>query len=394
MRKAIEILLALALIVGFSAACSANDLYFAQSAAGAGNGSSCANARAISALSASVAAGATLHVCGPTTSSITISGSGSASAPAIIDGDGVGSTTGGFTIQGNYITIQNLRWPNGAGVFMAKGTHHLTMRNNWLRNQCNSNDGDIIGSEGSADFVFEGNYAENCATAEVNHDDIIQTWGGSARWVIRYNMFVMNSTQEFNKSFHMLEGIAGPIDIYGNIYLNLRGADGANGINMNSNESSMVAHIYGNTVVQKGGGNNLFNLKGNGSWDLQNNITYVTGVGNALTGDAVGTSRMTRRNNLWFGSGSPSCVATEICGRDPMFTDITNNDFSLRSGSPAIGMGTNLGSTFIKTPTKGAQWPNPTLGNKSSTGSWDLGALLNATVNAPAPPTGLSVIVE
>ena len=64
----------------------------------------------------------------------------------------------------------------------------------------------------------------------------------------------------------MLEGIAGPIDIYGNIYLNLRGADGANGINMNSNESSMIAHIYGNTVVQKGGGNNLFNLKGNGSW--------------------------------------------------------------------------------------------------------------------------------
>ena len=116
-------------------------------------------------------------------------------------------------------------------------------------------------------------------------------------------------------------------------------------------------------------------------------------MGNALTGDAVGTSRMTRRNNLWFGSGSPSCVATEICGRDPMFTDITNNEFQPPVRFAGDWMGTNLGSTFIKTPTK-AQWPNPTLGNKSSTGSWDLGALLNATVNAPAPPTGLSVIVE
>src|SRR3989338_4074604 len=69
---------------------------------------------------------------------------------------------------------------------------------------------------------------------------------------------------------------------------------------------------------------------------MRNNITYGSGGGNTLTGDAVGTSRMTRQNNLWFGPGSPSCVTTEIC-QNPQFKNLTGNDFSLAAGSPALG---------------------------------------------------------
>jgi hypothetical protein len=411
MRKAIEILLALALMVGFSAICSANDIYLAQSAVGAGNGSSCANARAVSFFSSSgnwgtgssqIGPGTIVYLCGSITSSLTTQGNGAAGNHVVIDGGGTATTTGGFTVNRNFITIQGLRF-EGAGVFIGGGSmpHDILIRSSWFRNDCTTADGDIIGTEGSYNVTIEGNYMENCATSNDNHDDLIQTWaaGGNSSlsphdWTIRYNWFVMNTTATNNKSFFMLEGLSGRVDIYGNVFMNLRGASAANGVNMNSNQSSMVARIYGNTVVQKGGGNNLWNLKGSGSWDLRNNITYVTGVGNSLTGDAVGTSRMTRQNNLWYGSGSPSCVATEICGRDPMFTSLTNNDFSLQSSSPALAVGGNLGNTFIKAPTKGAQWPNPSLGNRVSTGSWDLGAIVNAAVNAPAPPTGLSVIVE
>jgi hypothetical protein len=412
MRKAIQIVLALILIVGFSTICSANDIYLAQSAAGSGNGSSCANARAVSFFNSSgnwgtgatqIGPGTTVHLCGHTTTAITTQGNGTANNPIIIDGDGAATTSSDFTVLNNYFIIQNLQWPAGSGVYMAGSgmPHDILIRNNYFKNKCTNDFGDIIGTEGSYNVTIEGNYMENCATSNDNHDDLIQTWasgGDPSRsphdWTIRYNYFVMNTTASNNKSMHMLEGLSGRVDIYGNVYLFLRGGEAANGVNMNSNQSSMVARIYGNTVVQKGGGNNLWNLKDGGRWDLENNIVYVTGVGNSLTGAGVGTSSMTRKNNLWYGSGSPSCVATEICGQNPMFTNLNNNDFSLQPSSPALGIGVNLSSAYIKTPMKGAQWPNPTLGSRASTGAWDLGALLNSSVNAPAPPTNLSVIVE
>src|SRR3989344_2292325 len=283
---------------------ASSNIYLSQSAAGSGDGSSCANARAVSFFNAS----------GNWGTGATMSGVG-------------------FTVSKNYLTLQNIRFPNGAGVFIGGGSmpHDIIIRNNYFKNQCTSARGDVIGTEGSYNVLIEGNYMENCATNDVNHDDLIQTWaaGGNASlaphdWTIRHNYFVMNTTSEFNKSYHMLEGLTGPVNIYGNVYLGLRGAGGANGINMNSNQSGMAAKIYGNTMVQKAGGpNNLFNLKGSGQWDLKNNIVYSTDAANTLLGDAVGTSRMTRSNNLWFGSGSPSCVTTEKCGQNPLFTNLS-----------------------------------------------------------------------
>ena len=410
MRKALGLIRLVSMILLFGGICFANDIYIGQNASGSGNGSSCANARAASFFNSGgnwgsgatqIGPGTVVHLCGNITSGLTFQGDGTSGNPVIVDG--TGATAGsGWTVGRNYIVIQNVAWPNGGGVFIGGGSmpHDITIRNNSFRNEASNSDGDIIGTEGSYNVIIEGNYMENRATNNDNHDDLIQTWaaGGNASraphdWTIRYNYFVMNTTSENNKSYHMLEGLTGAVNIYGNVYVGLRGAGGANGVNMNSNDSAMVANIYGNTMVQKSGGpNNLWNLKGNGRWNLRNNITYSTNAANTLLGDAVGTSRMTRQNNLWYGSGSPSCVATEICGQNPQFRDYSGNDFGLQPGSPAVGTGANLGSAYLKSPAEGAQWPGPMIGTRSATSLWDLGAFVD--VNAPAPPTGLQVTVR
>jgi len=78
MKKIFFIIFALLLSVGV---CDASDYYIAQSAAGSGNGSNCANADAIADLTWGggnmVDAGDTLHLCGTITSTLTIGASGS-----------------------------------------------------------------------------------------------------------------------------------------------------------------------------------------------------------------------------------------------------------------------------------------------------------------------------
>ena len=122
---------------------------------------------------------------------------------------------------------------------------------------------------------------------------------------------------------------------------------------------------------------------------LANNIIYNSSAGNACTGG--GCSSSTRANNLWYGPNIPACVATEICGKDPMFTNLSANDLSLQASSPAISVGTNLGVSYNQYPLPGATWPNPPLGTQLGIGNWDLGAVDGATstANRPAAPTGV-----
>jgi hypothetical protein len=220
------------------------------------------------------------------------------------------------------------------------------------------------------------------SSGNTNHDDCIQTWqkGGTSggppyNWTIANNEFVMNTTATQNKSWHMLEQLGtGYVNIYGNLYVGLQGASGANGIAADNNNSGATFHIYGNTIVEKAGGpNNLFNISGSGSYYLSDNIIYSTDAGNALTGGETFTSR---DHNLWYGAGIPSCsgFTGDICGSNPLFTNYSGNDFSQQATSPAIGAGANLGSSYNQYPLPETTWPNPTLGTRPATGAWDAGA--------------------
>ncbi len=68
-----------------------------------------------------------------------------------------------------------------------------------------------------------------------------------------------------------------------------------------------------------------------------------------------------------------------LSGRDPLFTDPANLDYSLRPGSPALDAGTNLVSFGVTTDIAGNARP-------ATDDGWDLGIMESAAAPAPALP--------
>jgi len=432
----------------------AEDLYVSQS--GTGDGSSCSSPRAAAWFNTAanwanpdqngkIGPGDVVYLCGTITSSFTLQGNGNAGAYVTVDGTNATLGTGSRfdTNNKSWWKIQDCTWSDGAtgsivsimggsnGIFT--GAHadnvsgdpiiwlgqfnnggvlanNITISNSYLRTgsiDYGNTQHDMIKTEGSTNVVIEGNYLEMRAGGAGSnaHDDVIQTFekggvsaGNPANWTIRYNWIVMNSTASSDRSWTMLENLSGTNYIYGNVFLGLQGAGGANGLNANTNMSGVVFNIYNNTFVAKGSAsNNVINMTSPGTATISNNVFHLQNQ-TGLTGDMS----KTRSNNLWFGSSTPSCsgVTGEICGKDPLFVSYSNNDFSLQSASPAKATGANLGAgpagqTFDYAVTAKASWPNPSKAQRTS--PWDRGAFQGgsaATPQPPAPPTNLRVVTN
>ena len=297
-------------------------------------------------------------------------------------------------------------------IFFDNITHDVTVQNNYLRVSTPSGgdgfDTDVLDTEGAYNILVEGNYiAMNIGAGDEScggcHDDLTQVWasGGNAanapyNWTYRYNYFVQESSpaKANNQSLMMMEMIGtGYWNVYSNIFQCVSSGSSGNGITFDSNTSGATISIYNNTIVENAGAcNNLFNLSGAGSYNLENNIIYNTDAGNALTG---GVTFATRGFNLWYGPNIPSCVATELCNKNPMFNNYTGNDFSLQSGSPAIGVGAILATSYDQYPLPETTWPNPQLGTRSTSVSWDLGAFsTGVSASQPSPPSSLTALVN
>jgi hypothetical protein len=446
-------MVALALVITASAATTSNTIYLAQNSAGAGSGADCADALPVSFFNNSqnwgsganlIGPGTTVHLCGTITTALTFQGNGTSGNPVVLDG--TGATMSAYINTGKqYWTIQNITWSTsyatnsptqaviqtqgGAAygtiqnnhidvlnsaqvIFFQNVTHDVTVLNNYLRVSTPSGgdgfDTDVLDTEGAYNIMIQGNYiAMNVGAGDENcggcHDDLTQVWGagGSSanapyNWTYRYNYFVQESSpaKTNNQSLMMMEQIGtGYWNVYGNVFQCLSSGSSGNGITFDSNTGGMIANIYDNTIIENAGAcNNLFNLSGAGSYNLENNIVYNTDAGNALTG---GVTFTVRGFNLWYGPNIPSCTATEICGKNPLFTSFGANNFSLQAGSPAAGVGIDLGAQFDQYPVPGATWPNPQLGTRSLVAAWDLGAFDSSSASGtqPAPPTGLAATV-
>ena len=436
-----------ALLFPPAAAASATNIYLAQNSAGAASGTACADAFPASFFNSSsnwgsganqIGPGTTVHLCGTITSDLTFQGNGASGNPVVLDG--TGATLSAHLIIGarSYWTVQHVTWStsfptdgsipldiqggsfgtvngNTLDVYSPAPTiflqqtsggsalaHDIVISNNFLRTSATNTGAqtDLLDTEGSYNITVEGNYFEMRSQNNDQHDDCLQTWqkGGASAgpphdWTIRYNEFVMNTTATNNKSWHMIEGMGpGAVNIYGNLYVGTQGASQANGITLDSNLTGMIVNIYGNTIVEKAGGpNNLFNITGPGIFNLSDNIIYNTDAGNALTGG----DSLIRTHNLWYGANIPSCVATEICGQNPMFNNFAGGDYSLQSSSPAMGVGVNLGTAYNQYPLPETAWPNPQLGTRSASGLWDLGAFsAGVTASQPSPPSSLTALVN
>jgi hypothetical protein len=401
-------------------------IYIGQSAAGSGDGSSCASAKAISFFntagnwgtgSSQIGPGKTVKLCGTITSALTLLGSGTSGNPITVDGTAATLGTGVSVNTNNksWWKLVNLTWADGANstliqitggsngvvenvhgdaindgaVFLAQGTtgrpDTITVRNSFFRTGAQdygNTQHDIIATEGSLNVLIEGNYLEMRAGGAGGqaHDDVLQTWesgstasaGPPGNWTIRYNRIVMNSNATNDRSWTMFENLTGTNYIYGNVFLGLQGADQANGLSAGG--SGAIFYIENNTFIAKGSAsNNVLNLGAPGTAFVQNNIFHLQGQ----TG-LTGTMTVIRANNHWFGSSIPSCAGAsgDVCGTNPNFVDYANNNFALQSGSIDRAAGTNLGAgpagqTLGIGIAPSATWPNPATLPRSA---WDRGA--------------------
>ena len=335
-------------------------------------------------------------------------------------------------------TIQNITWPanynvTNVAIWLDGATHGIVQNNvldsfvanqsdsdiMWLKQSAGLNDSiiirnnvfgyssistnlqsDIIATEGSTSIIIEGNLLTMRNPDENSHNDIVQTFCGNnctgktppADWIIRYNKFVMDTTSSHNKSFTMVEGMTGTMEIYGNLFLGLSGAGSANGVSLSG---PAIFNVYNNTFVAKGSSVNHLVSSGNLVY-LKNNIAYAAGNQTLLK-----YATPNRDHNLWFGTNIPSCLGYvgEICQQDPLFTDFNGDNFSIQLNSPAQDTGVNLGVLYNQYILPGSTWPNPTLRTRPATGPWDIGAYEFASggtlpppdTTPPSAPTGVSV---
>ena len=215
-----------------------------------------------------------VRLCGAVSTNLTFQGSGASGAPIVVDGTGA-SYSGTFSNGSgrSWWQVQNVRWADGygstlmtiiggsngvftgnyadnvsdGGVFLAQYNgatlpDRIVISNNFIRTTASdlgNTQLDIIATEGSTRVTIEGNHLEMRAGGSGSnaHNDVIQTWekggtsaGGPADWTVRYNRIVMNSAVANDRSWMMLESLSGTINIVGNEFIGLKGAEEANGI--------------------------------------------------------------------------------------------------------------------------------------------------------------------
>lgn len=406
----------------------------AQSAAGSNDGSSCANARALSYLTTSGnwgGGGAEIDpddavvLCGTITGGVAPAGSGTSGHRVIIDGTGatLGASADITTVARSYLTFQNITYVDGqtAGVDFAGGTDitldnlfardgemsvsfdydsstglgtaNAVLKNSYIRTETTNlgdTQHDIINCANCGPWTIEGNYLEHrIGGAGGNaHNDVIQsfhsgcsTCGGQfdgadaaqknpQGLTLRYNRIKISCTDASDRSWTVLENLKGTNYVYGNIFEAINGCgSSANGFEYAFTVVNTTMNVFNNTFVPKSGAQNVLNMtacESGNTINIKNNIFRINGQN-----PSTGVCTLTRAYNVWFGTGAPGCGATEICS-DPLFTDYTNNDFTLQSGSPAKDAGFNVGSPYDTGLLVGATWPNPA--TVARTAPWEIGA--------------------
>jgi hypothetical protein len=195
---------------------------------------------------------------------------------------------------------------------------------------------------GGRDNIIEQNYIHDYRQNGGGHNDGVQ--GPSCTNItFRYNVFKNNGMHIFLGDYAWGSQYCNGITIHHNLFYN------------DTNGGSYNAIVFKGT--NQGGGyvnkidNNVFNLRGQGSvfyladspspgccnnianGYFRNNIIYSSSAGNI--------SFYSRSNNLYYNSSSSSGETGRITA-DPLFSDVANNNYTLRATSPAINAGGNL----------------------------------------------------
>ena len=179
--------------------------------------------------------------------------------------------------------------------------------------------------------------------------------------IVRYNKFIASKDNQWCLTID--GGQAQSITFYSNIFISTSPTATNCGnawiFICTPNYNGAHFNFYNNVFYTKAGKNFQDDTSyGTGIVDFKNNIVYNGGTaGNGMVINSSGTT--THSNNLYYmvGSGDPeighdggtylyksTVQKWESTSRntDPLFTNLSSYDFTLLSGSPAIGAGTNL----------------------------------------------------
>ena len=334
------------------------------------------------------------------------------------------STYGGLDLRGtSYVTVNGIvaspRYHfinmSNYGSTMA---HHITLSN---LNIVTTNDymactqRDLIYSPGANNITIEKSLLHKRWSSGADqtpqpgectpHNDIWQTWGTGANpsisnpynLTLRHSKLITDVNYTGNYQFLQWEGLAGEINVYGNVFIKYGTDAGGNVISLFRLISGTV-NIYNNTFVQKDtAATNMLNFLEAPAGvvvNFKNNIVYnsTSSNGNMCNSSSIGAAcnsgsgTLNHTYNAYYGGGSTSYLGTtcasyastgEVCNSTPNFLDYANDDYRIGTSSPAYNTGIDLGSSYnIGLSTSSNVFPNPVLivRPQPSVGSWGKGA--------------------
>lgn len=238
---------------------------------------------------------------------------------------------------------------NGAAIDMV-GCHHGLIKNCYFENT------GLVGIQakgGSQHIRIEGNFMKNCGDRSLN-------LGGSTGFDFFRPHDATFEAADLQVYSNVIVGSTAPIAFASCVRVEV-----ANNTIISPNK--WVLRILQDSVYPQ----DRFVKCGNNSFI--NNIIYRNNsvLTDCNIGDFTDPNSFTFANNLWYNYENPKWNGPtnipvldedKIVGKNPMFKDVANEDFSLQSGSPAISKGRTItepeydfsGKPFAKTRSIGA----------------------------------------
>jgi hypothetical protein len=233
--------------------------------------------------------------------------------------------------------------------------------------------------DGGANTIIEHTFIHDFRYSDGgSHNDGVQ--GPSCTNItFRYNVFKNNGMHVFLGDYAWDNQYCNGITIHHNVFYNDSNGGSYNCIDFKGTNQNGA---YTNRIE-----NNVFNLRGQGialylsGGTSRNNSTNSYFRNNIVYSSSPGdVESYSHSYNLYYNSSGPT--ETGRVTADPLFTNVSANDYSLRAGSPAIGAGTNLGYT-------------QDMAGKSVPPSYDMGPLeygSGTTTPTPAAPSNVRIV--
>jgi hypothetical protein len=343
---------------------------------------------------------------------------------------GGGSSIEDFGVALNHVNsamVNNLTSDHNtsAGFTVGQESSNLTVRGGSIHDNGSLGDHDNIGVGGystanTSNILFDSVDIYNGSNYGI---DVARTNVVNPRYVVagltfRYCRIHDNGTIGFHAGGHH----AGLVLEYNLIYNNAQQGivinDAAGDtINTSSNGSPEIL-VYGNTIWGNGtaGGSTNANISTGsnstaGSDSFENNIVGQAN-GNEIEIPSGGQINFTSDYNDWYHPAGGTFMSwlgktysfanwksnsnqdPHSLSSDPKLTNPSLANFALLPGSPSIGAGANLGSTYQFGLDPRTSFPWGILNQNSQGLGWEIGAFVFAQQVTPAPPTSISITVR